>query len=84
MCRSMRRISPIAWVLIVIGVVLVIVGIVYMTKTPPNLPSFFPGVVKHPNPKRAYKHKYTKRGIAAFVVAAIAFVGAYFKDFRRA
>jgi branched-subunit amino acid ABC-type transport system permease component len=80
----MRRISPISWVLIVIGVALVVVGIIYLTSTPPNLPSFIPGAVAHPHAHRAYKHKYTKRAIASFIVAALAFIGVYYKDLRRA
>jgi preprotein translocase subunit SecY len=83
----MRRISPVSWVLIVIGVVFVVVGVIYMTQTPPHLPSFLPGHVKvgvvfpgRKHPK--YQKKYTKRGIASFVVAAGAFVGVFYKDFR--
>ena len=67
----MRRISPIGWVLIAVGVILVIVGIVYLTTAPPDLPSFFPGVVSHPLKNHVYKHKYTKRAFASFVLAAI-------------
>ncbi|HEX4491624.1 MAG TPA: hypothetical protein VH914_10495 [Acidimicrobiia bacterium] len=79
----MRRINPIGWLLIAVGVILIIVGIIYFTTTPPNLPGFFPGVVAHPKAGHVYKHKYTKRGGAAFVVAVVAFVGAYYAGFRR-
>jgi len=84
MCRPMRRISPIGWALIAIGVVLVVIGILYMTQLPPDLPGFLPGALAHPKPHHVYKHKFTKRGIAAFIVAAVAFIGAYYKDFRSA
>jgi uncharacterized membrane protein len=82
----MRRISPISWALIVIGVVFIVVGVVYMTHTPPHLPSFFPGhvhAVVNPGRKhQKFQKKYTKRGIASFVVAAGAFIGVFYKDFR--
>jgi hypothetical protein len=70
----MRRLSPISWVLIVIGLVFVAVGIVYFTVTAPDLPGFVPGHVDH----AVHARHYTKRGIAAFVVAAVAFVAAFF------
>jgi uncharacterized membrane protein HdeD (DUF308 family) len=74
----MRRISPLGWLLIVVGVLLVIVGVLYLTSTPPNLPGFLPGAVSHPKANHVYKHKFSKRGVAAFVVAIVAFVGAYY------
>jgi hypothetical protein len=79
----MRRISPIGWLLIAVGVVFLVVGFVYLTKTPPDLPSFFPGVVSHPLKNHVYKHKYTKRAAASFVVAVVAFVGAYYASRKR-
>ncbi len=69
---SRARLVTVA-VLVVIGVVLVAVGIVYVTITAPHLPSFIPG--RAPNARRA-RH-YNKRAIAAFVVAAVAFVAAF-------
>ena len=77
----MRRISPISWVLIVLGVAFVVVGVIYLTTTPPNLPGFLPG---HLTAKVGHKYtkKYSKRGLAAFAVAVAAFVGVYYNDFR--
>jgi Na+/proline symporter len=79
----MRRISPIGWLLIIVGVLFVVLGIIYLTSTPPNLPSFVPGALAHPKPNHKYTHKYTKRAIASFAVAAVAFAGAYYADFRK-
>jgi hypothetical protein len=78
----LRRISPISWVLIVIGVLLVIVGVIYFTTGPLDLPSFIPGAVKHAANGRKYDQKYSKRGIAAIVLALAAFAGVYYKDLR--
>jgi uncharacterized membrane protein len=69
----MRRLSPISWVLIVIGLVALAVGIIYFTVTAPDLPSFIPGHVD----RALHARHYTKRGIAAFAVAAVAFVAAF-------
>ncbi len=60
--------------LIVLGAVLLAVGIIYLTITAPHLPSFIPG--RAPHARRA--RYYSKRGIVAIVLAAVAFVGAYF------
>jgi hypothetical protein len=78
----MRRISPIGWLLVLVGVILVVVGVIYATSSPPNLPGFLPGAVAHPIPHHVYKHKFTKRAGASFVVAVIAFVGAYYASAR--
>ena len=78
----MRRISPISWVLIVIGLLLIVVGVIYLTTGPLDLPSFIPGAVSHGRKGATYTKKYTKRGIASFVVAVVAFAGAYYNDFR--
>jgi uncharacterized membrane protein len=75
----MRRISPVGWLLIVIGVIFLIVGIIYATTTAPNLPGFIPGHVGHAKHAR----KYSKRAVASVVVAILAFGGAYYADFRR-
>jgi uncharacterized membrane protein len=65
----MRRISVLGWVLIVIGVVLLVVGVIYATTTAPNLPGFLPGHVAHAGRAR----KYSKRALASFVLAIVAF-----------
>ncbi len=59
--------------LLVVGAALLAVGLIYLTVAAPNLPSFVPGHVSHSRTA----HHYSKRGIAAVVLAAAAFVGAY-------
>ena len=49
---------------------------------PTSLPSFLPGAVSHARKGATYSQKYTKRGIAAFVVAIGAFAGVFYNDFR--
>lgn len=79
------KIKPLAVVLVVIGVLLLIVGILYLTLTTPHLPFFLPG-----KPSDALIHNkhfkarhYTKRGIAALILAAIAFIGAWYASGSR-
>jgi hypothetical protein len=74
-----RRVSPLSWLLIVVGVLFVVLGVIYLTVAAPDLPSFIPGHVEHVRRAR----RYNKRGIAAIVVAVAAFAGAWFNDFRR-
>ncbi len=52
-------------VLIVIGALIVVVGVLYLTQPAHSLPTFIPGYVAHAT------GKHTKRGIAALVVGAI-------------
>jgi hypothetical protein len=68
---SSRRPALIA-LLSIVGVLLVIVAVIYFTKTAANLPSFFPG---H---KAGSATKHVKHGIAALVVGLICFAGAWF------
>lgn len=70
----MRKIPWLTWVLIVVGIVLVAVAIVYFSFKADDIPSFFPGHAA-PSPRAG---TYWKRGIAALVVAVIAFAAAFF------
>jgi hypothetical protein len=63
---------PLTAVCIAAAAVLVIIGIIYVTKTADGLPSFFPG---H---SAGSAHHHTKHGIAAFGLAALALIGAWF------
>lgn len=58
--------------LIVLGLVFVALAVVYFTQSAANLPHFFPGhsagVTRH----------HTKHGIALLVLAALAWIGAWF------
>lgn len=74
-----RSLAP-TWVTVVLallGVVLLVVGIVYYTKTAGSLPSFFPG---HKDGSTLH-HK--KRGLAAIVVAVVCFILAGIGRLRR-
>lgn len=57
--------------LVLVGLVLLVVAVVYFTDTAANLPSFFPG---H---QAGSPHHHTKHGIAAAIVALLAFIGAW-------
>ena len=67
----MRRLSPIAILAILAGIVLVVVAVVYFAVGANDLPSFFPG---HAD-KGTGTHP--KRGIAAVIVAAVCFLYAW-------
>jgi amino acid permease len=60
---------------IVLGVLLVVIGVVYVTQTANNLPSFFPGHVADATTLHHYRH-----AIAAFVLALGAFALAWFSS----
>jgi hypothetical protein len=76
----MRRVSLLSWLLLVVGLLFVVLGVIYLTIVAPDLPSFIPGSVDHPVTR---ERTYNKRGIASFVVAAVAFAGVYYNHFRR-
>ncbi|HEY3782590.1 MAG TPA: hypothetical protein VGL56_16020 [Fimbriimonadaceae bacterium] len=57
----------------ILGVILLGVGVLYMTQTADHLPSFFPG-----HSATATPEKHSKHGIAAIVVALALFVFAWF------
>ena len=61
-----------------VGLLFVAIGVIYLTTTAANLPSFVPGHVAH-----ADSGKYKKRGVASIVVALAAFAGVYFEAVRR-
>ena len=66
------RFRPLTGLMIILAVALVVIGVVYMTTTANNLPSFFPGHLK------GSIHHHVKHGIAAFALAAVALIGAWF------
>jgi amino acid permease len=67
-----RNASPVVTViLIALGVVLAIVGVIYLIDTAGHLPSFFPG---H---QAGSTHHHTKHALLAFVLALLAFIGAW-------
>jgi hypothetical protein len=58
---------------VALGIVLVVVGIVYLAEPAKSLPSFFPGHTAGSN------HHHVKHALAAFIVAIGAFVFAWFQ-----
>lgn len=79
MSYGRRRYAP-TWVILLLaalGVVLLIVGIVYYTKTAGQLPSFFPG---H---KSGSAHHHKKRGLVAIALAVVLFIGAGVGSIKR-
>jgi H+/Cl- antiporter ClcA len=67
-----RNASPVITViLIALGVVLAIVGVIYLIDTAGHLPSFFPG---H---QAGSTHHHTKHALLAFVLAILALIGAW-------
>ena len=73
----MKRNAPVAATigLIVLAVVLVVVGVVYVSKPAGSLPSFFPGHVAKSATDAGHHH--SKHGIVAFIVAALCLAGAW-------
>jgi hypothetical protein len=69
---------PLTWVLLAVAAVLVVIAIVYFTKSATNLPSFFPG---H---QAGLTKTHTKHGLAALVLALLALIGAWFSCAPRA
>jgi hypothetical protein len=63
---------------IALGVLLLVVGGIYLTSTAHGLPSFFPGHVSASS--SGASHHHTKHGIAALVVAAACFIFAWFQS----
>ena len=67
-----RNASPVVTaVLIALGIVLAIVGVIYLIDTAGHLPSFFPG---H---QAGSSHHHTKHGVAALVLGLAAWVAAW-------
>jgi hypothetical protein len=58
---------------VVLGIVLLVVGVIYLAEPAKSLPSFFPGHTA------GSTHHHVKHAIAAFVVALGAFALAWFQ-----
>ena len=66
------RIRPLTIALAALAIVLIAIGVVYLTKTAGDLPSFFPGHAAH-----SAKH-HTKHALAMFSLALLAIGAAWF------
>jgi len=56
------------------GLVLIVIGIVYIALNEHDIPSFFPGHVSHPA-----SHHHVKHGIAAILLGLACFAFAWFR-----
>jgi hypothetical protein len=63
--------------LIVLGVLFAAAGAVYLAKTAAQLPAFFPG---H---QAGSAHHHTKHALAAFALAVVSWIGAWFSTGSR-
>jgi hypothetical protein len=63
--------------LVVVGLLIAIVAVIYFVEPAHKLPGFFPGHTPHGSKARV------KHGVAAAVVAALLFVGAWFSTARK-
>lgn len=70
--RSDRLLVVLATVL---GVILIVIGIVYIAFNEHDIPSFFPGHVSHPS-----NHHHVKHGIAAILLGLACFAFAWFRS----
>jgi hypothetical protein len=66
------RITPLTVLLLAGAILLVVVGVLYLTDTAAHLPSFFPG-----HAAGSTKHHY-KHGLAALTLAILAIGAAWF------
>jgi hypothetical protein len=60
--------------LVLLGLVLIVIGVIYIADTASSLPSFFPG-----HQSATTSHHHVKHGIAALVLGAGCFVLAWFQ-----
>jgi len=68
---SKIKIRPVTIGLLILAAILVIVGIVYITRSAADLPAFFPGHDAHST------HHHVKHGLAALSLAVAALVVAW-------
>ena len=80
-----KWIVPLFFALSAIGLILLVVGIVYIAVHASSLPSWFPGHVATRYSKKGKAlptHAHTKRGYVAIILAAASFIGAWWVLFR--
>ena len=65
-------VTPRSAALCSLGLLCALVGLIYLTRTAPQLPSFLPGHVAHSRHPRIYY----KRAIPLFIVSAVALMAA--------
>ena len=65
-------VTPLSAALCTLGLLCALVGIIYLTRTAPNLPSFFPGHVTHARHPRIFYN----RAIPLLVISGVALYAA--------
>jgi amino acid permease len=70
----MRRDQVLAAVAALVGLVLIVVGVIYIAFNEHDIPSFFPGHVSH-----ASSHHHVKHGIAAILLGLACLAFAWFR-----
>lgn len=74
--------SPLAIILVVVGVLCLAVAITYFVVPTNHIPSFLPGHLPykqtHPKHGKFHARHYTKRGLAMLGLAVVAFIGAWY------
>ena len=70
--------KPITVVLVAIGVLLFVVGFVYLTTKVRDLPGFLGGQKPGKRFPNRFRTTYKKRAVASFVLGILAFAGAYY------
>jgi hypothetical protein len=68
----------VTWLLVVVGVLLVVAGIVYLTRPAAQLPTWFPG-----HDAAMKNHKHVKHAVAVFGLALLCGIGVWFSLGRR-
>ncbi len=71
---AVRNDRLLAAVAVVIGIVLILVGVIYLVQNAHDIPSFFPGHSSQPS-----SHHHAKHGIAAILVGLACFAFAWFR-----
>lgn len=70
----MSRDKLLAVVAAIVGLVLIVVGVIYIAFNEHDIPSFFPGHVSHPA-----SHHHVKHGIAAILLGLACLAFAWFR-----
>lgn len=58
-----------------LGILLIVIGVIYLAETEHQIPSFFPGHVSHPA-----SHHHIKHGIAAILLGLACLAFAWFRS----
>ena len=70
----MRRDQVLAALAALVGLILIVVGVIYIAFNEHDIPSFFPGHVSHPS-----SHHHVKHGIAAILLGLACLAFAWFR-----